>query len=347
MNLGLSHLGSQFSSLQNHPSTNILRFGNPTPKLENLIPISSNPNSFGNSPQNNLPSSPFFIPDAPNQAFQSDHHHHQPFVNKPLHAFSQLPDLQTNNNNSSSADIFNLGFFSNNGNTGSIRSDQFNVDGNGNGTPTIFPSIGDHMAGPGMSCLYGGNNSSVRQENISPHMSATALLQKAAQIDSTSSLVDASSLLQNLRNSATRAANKSEIRELSTTSFGGDIVGNENQDHLQGLMNTLASNGSSSNVFGGFINGVGSSLDQRSNNPNLCELDQETQNYNKLHQNLGGSFVSGSDKLTLDFLGVGEIVRNMQDGGMSSTSATMSSLDTQLKSTQQSQLFGGTTSTLH
>ncbi|PON79169.1 TFIIH C1-like domain containing protein [Parasponia andersonii] len=348
VNLGLSQMGSQFSSQQHHPSTNILRLGNPTPKLENLVhPISSNPNSFGNAPQN-LPSSTFFIPDAPNQAFQSDHNN-QPFFNKSLHTLSQLPDLQTNNNNSSSADIFNLGFFSNNANTSSLRSDQFNFDENGNGTPGIFSSISDHMgAGPGMSALYGGNNSSLRQENISPQMSATSLLQKAAQIDSTSSLVDASSLLRSLRDSAARVANKSDLRELSTTSFGVDIAGNENHDHLQGLMNSLANNGSSSNVFGGFINGGGASLDHRQNNQNLCDqLDQETENYNKLHQNLGVSFGSGSDKLTLDFLGVGEIVRNMQVGGMSSTNTTVSSLDTQLKSTQQSQLFGGTTSTLH
>ncbi|XP_062113114.1 protein indeterminate-domain 4, chloroplastic [Humulus lupulus] len=378
VNLGLSQMGAQFSTLQNHPSTNnMLRLGHTTPKIENLISISSNPNSFGNPTQSYSPST-FFLQDhhSHNQAFQSDHHHHhnhhhhhhqqqQPFLNKPSHSLSQLPDLQTNNNNnnSSSADIFNLGFFSNNGNNGNIRSDQFSLDGgNPNGMPTMFSSIADHMTGPGaMSSLYGGNNSSVRQDNnnLSPHMSATALLQKAAQIDSTSSLVDGPSLLRSLRNSATRVANNKsdDIRELSTTGFGGDhMVGNESHHdhHLEGLMNSLANNGGSSNVFGGFMNALGGgSLDDPRRN--LCDdqLDQgqelqETNNYNsKLHQNLGVSFGSGSDKLTLDFLGVGEIVRNMQGGGISSTNTAITSLDAQLKSTQQSQLFGGTTSALH
>lgn len=317
VNLGLSQIGSQFSSLQNHPSSNILRLGNPTgttPKLEHLINPTTNPTSFGNAPQT-FPSSPFFnIPESPNPSFQhhqpADPHHNQPYFNKPLHVLAQLPDLQPNN--SSSSDLFNLGFFS-------------NVDGsNGTGTSMFSTSMGDHIPGPGMSTsLYGDN--SVRQENLSPHMSATALLQKAAQIESTSSLVDASSLLRSLRDSAARAA--------KPEAFGGDqhhhhqhdIVGNEN--HFQGLMN--------SSVFGGF-NGDGISLEQRQENRNLSGLDESA---NKLHQNLGMRF-GESDKLTLDFLGVGEIVRNMQGGGMDG----LGTLDPQLKSTQQSQLFGaGTT----
>ncbi|EXB53951.1 Zinc finger protein MAGPIE [Morus notabilis] len=341
VNLSLSQIGSQFSSLQNHPSSSILRLGSTTvttPKLEHLINPSSNPSSFGNPPQNNFPTSAFFnIPESPNQNFQhhhqSDHHHHnQPFFsNKPLHVLTQLPDLQPNNNNSSSSDLFNLGFFS-------------NVDGNGTGTnhgTTIFSTShvgGDHIVGSGMSSslLYSDINNSVRQENLSPQMSATALLQKAAQIESTSSLVDASSLLRSLRDSATRAAVKSERDQLniaSSSSFGTGDPTMGNESHLQGFMNSLANNGSSSNAFGGF-NGDGISLEQRQDNRNLSDLDET----NKLHQNLGMHF-GESDKLTLDFLGVGEIVRNMQGGGIGG----MGSLDPQLKSTQQSQLFGGTT----
>ncbi|KAF4361312.1 hypothetical protein F8388_001201 [Cannabis sativa] len=207
VNLGLSQMGSQFSSLQNHPSANnMLRLGHniTTPKIENLISLSSsnpnnnNNNSFGNPTQNYSPST-FFL---------QDHHHnnqaYHPFLNKPSHSLTQLPDLQSNNNNNNnSSDIFNLGFFSNN--NGNIRSDQFNLDHGGgnntNGMPTMFSSIADHMAaghgGAAMSSLYGGggnrqdnsNNNNNNNNSLSPHMSATALLQKAAQIDSTTSKI--------------------------------------------------------------------------------------------------------------------------------------------------------------
>ncbi|KAM6567481.1 hypothetical protein CsatA_026609 [Cannabis sativa] len=381
VNLGLSQMGSQFSSLQNHPSANnMLRLGHniTTPKIENLISLSSsnpnnnnnNNNSFGNPTQNYSPST-FFL---------QDHHHnnqaYHPFLNKPSHSLTQLPDLQSNNNNNNnSSDIFNLGFFSNN--NGNIRSDQFNLDHGGgnntNGMPTMFSSIADHMAaghgGAAMSSLYGGggnrqdnSNNNNSNNSLSPHMSATALLQKAAQIDSTtSSLVDAPSLLRSLRNSAARVSNNNH-----------DHHDDHDHDHqLEGLMNSLANNngggggGSSNlNVFGGFMNALGggsttTSLDVDDQHGNLCDdqLDHhhhhnhQTNNYNKFHQNnLGVSFGSGSDKLTLDFLGVGEIVRNMHGGGISSNgnnNTITASLDAQLKSTQQSQLFGGTTSTLH
>ncbi|WRX15695.1 zinc finger protein [Theobroma cacao] len=117
----------------------------------------------------------------------------------------------------------------------------------------------------------------------------------------------------------------------------------ENDSNLQGLMNSLA-NGNSSifgaghgqdSNFGGF-SGSGMTLDQQSNNANFCNVNEA-----KLHQNLAAS-IGGTDKLTLDFLGVGGMVRNM-GGGFSQREQhgiNISSLDPEVKSAQANQQFG-------
>ncbi|OMO72651.1 hypothetical protein COLO4_27535 [Corchorus olitorius] len=124
----------------------------------------------------------------------------------------------------------------------------------------------------------------------------------------------------------------------------------ENDSNLQGLMNSLA-NGNSSifgggngghgqdGSFGGF-SGSGITLDhhqQQSSNASYCNVNEA-----KLHQNLAAS-IGGTDKLTLDFLGVGGVVRNMGGGGFSQRDQhgmNMSSLDPEVKSDQASQQFG-------
>ncbi|KAL5554141.1 hypothetical protein UlMin_041542 [Ulmus minor] len=323
MGLGLSHMGtSQFSSLQslNHsPTNNMLRLGGT--KLEHHL-LPNNPSSFVQPPPQNMPSSAFFMHDAPNQGFQE----HQPFLNKPMHVLSQLPDLQANANSSAAPDAATATSLFNLFNTGN--------GGGGQGVNLFSNNIGDHI-GSGMSSLFGN---SIGQENINnlPQMSATALLQKAAQIDSTSS-IDTSSLIRSLHSSSTRGGSTSDKELISSNNigsdFGSDIVGDNlraqmgSENHLQGLMSSFA-NGSSSNIFGG---GQRNDFGHHAFNGHLDET--------KLHQNLGVSF-GGSDKLTLDFLGVGEIVRNMQQQQQHGIT-TMSSLDLKPTSTQQSQLFGG------
>ncbi|KAE8716140.1 Zinc finger protein MAGPIE [Hibiscus syriacus] len=334
MSLGLSH----HVQAQHQTSSNILRLGGGgASNFEHFIGSPSNPSSL-----QNMPVSAFFMADAANQGFHQDHQSHHgngPYMNKPFHGLMQLPDLQGNTNNPG-ANLFNLGFFPNNdgsgengsasaanlSNSGFLSGNQFNMGG---------------QVGSGLSSLY--STSSMQHENISPNMSATALLQKAAQMGSTTSN-NTSSLLRGIGSSSSSGV-KSD-RQVFAANFGGGEGGetvrsqmDNDNNNLQGLLNSLAKGNSS--IFGaghgqdqssfvGEFTGSGMQVDRHVNNTNFSNVNEA----NKFAASIGGT-----DKLTLDFLGVGEIVRNIS-GAAGQHGINIGSLNPDMKSSSAQQ-FGG------
>ncbi|XP_058724120.1 protein indeterminate-domain 4, chloroplastic-like [Vicia villosa] len=318
-----NHMGLALNQNQQTSTNNILTLGNIpcTPKYENHLISPLHPSSSSlsfvqqqqqqQSPQQqSMSSSPFFMTD-PNQTFQQDLS--SPFSNKQLHlhhGLLQLPDLQGNTNNnttSSSVSPFNLSFFPNT--NSSTLHDQFN-------------NISEphhhhhHQHQEGFSSLFG--NSSMQQENMlsSPHMSATALLQKAAQIGSTTTTT--------INNNGVESNNEGLRSSME----------NEQNQHLHGLLNSLG-NGNTS-IYGNM---------NHDNNINLGQFQNMEENKKMPQQNLAGNLCfGGSDKLTLDFLGVGGMVRNMS-GGFSQreqqlhSMSSMNNMDPKLESTQANQPF--------
>lgn len=333
MGLGQSQVTPQISPLQeqSHASGDLLRLGggHSAVQLEHLIPHQNPPSSY-HPPQADA-SSAFFL----GQEFQEPQPHHSFLQSKPFHGLVQLPDLHNGATGSSSpaattaaTGLFNLGAFSNNrtaSNLNSINShllmpDQFsNSVGSGTKPAALFVGnmVGDQMSSGGVPSLY---NSSVQKEQVLPQMSATALLQKAAQMGATTSS-SGSTMLRAYGNPPSRNSSKGgDFRVGYGDGNGGQSmrIQMENETHLQDLMNSLAHGGvgvfgggpGGGGAFGGSCTGGGHEHEAVFGGfyPNLCNMDAASKLRNSM--SMGGS-MGGSDRLTRDFLGVGSMVRSM------------------------------------
>ncbi|OIT39194.1 PREDICTED: protein indeterminate-domain 5, chloroplastic-like [Nicotiana attenuata] len=353
MSLGLSKMGSQISDHSN--STDILHFGS-----------SSNIKTSGQFDHSNLmgtsigasafhPSTSFFLP--------TDQTNHQDYAaNKSsIHGLMQLPDLHNNGNNNSSssvASMFNLNFFQNSNNNSEnvgshgnsnisaggggllLPSHQFsNSSGDGSNNSSNMFSAGsllgtDHHISSSIPSLYGNHlNNNSSSASPAPPMSATALLQKAAQMGSTTSNNNmnnsSASLLKAFGSSS--SATKSDIHQPPPVNFGSVVYGNPlSENHLHDLVvNAYGSNDQNQQ------NDYGNNFEQ--------QPPQKKQMINNFSmENMG---TEQANRLTRDFLGVGEIVRSMSGGFGSShrDQQQMSSLDSKAAPPPQShhQSFGG------
>ncbi|CAL9098516.1 unnamed protein product [Musa textilis] len=244
----------------------------------------------------------------------------------PNHGFNEDPQFAASSSSAAAAaGLFNLGFFSNSGgNTSGNQSghllgpDQYINNAGGVTEPTmlITGNLMNSHIDTNMSSLY---NPSMHSEV--PQMSATALLQKAAQMGATSSGGSRSSMLRGYSGSYSAGAGHASLE-----SPGIHV---ESENHFQDIMNSLA-NGN---------NGVSGGVDQQVSGFSAFIPDSDKMDEGKLHHNLSAGGIGGPDRLTRDFLGVGSMMRSMvreQHLGMG-----MSFMDSQKKSGSSNRSFGG------
>ncbi|XP_066351822.1 zinc finger protein GAI-ASSOCIATED FACTOR 1-like isoform X1 [Miscanthus floridulus] len=265
MALGLSGMAAshQLQSFQDqaHSSATTTIGSNPAAQFEHLMQSSTGSHAFRGAQPTSSSSSPFYLGGA------EDGHQNQPSHTSLLHGnkqayhgLMQLPEQHQ----PGSYGLLNLGFFS--GGSGGqdarlVFPDQFNgaVGGNVRGDGSEHGNSGANnesaaifsrnLLGNQMESSAGFSSSLYNSsETVAPpQMSATALLQKAAQMGATTSSGNVNSLLRGLGN----GGGTLNVRPAGAAGFmAGESSSSrstsqaENESQFRDLMNTLAASGS-------------------------------------------------------------------------------------------------------